>query len=171
MVRLIVSIACALSALVAVPALANERPKQERILGWLEHVRVEDANLVLDAKLDTGAKTSSIDAEIIKIDEDAEDKGEGMVVFEIENERGTKRVIEAEIVRFVDIKDKRGGTIRRPVVKLEFCVAGVPVEGEVNLADRGHMNYPLLVGRTMLADAAILVNPDVIYTDRKARCS
>ena len=39
-------------------SMAASPPKQERILGWLEHVRVEPVGLVMDAKLDTGAKTS-----------------------------------------------------------------------------------------------------------------
>jgi hypothetical protein len=48
----------------ATPALAGgeERP----VRGWLENAFIEPAGLRLDAKLDTGARTSSIHAEILR---------------------------------------------------------------------------------------------------------
>ena len=44
------------------PVHADE---QIHILGWLEHANVTSVDIRMDAKLDTGAKTSAIHAEIL----------------------------------------------------------------------------------------------------------
>lgn len=176
---------------VAQSAIADD---QVHILGWLEHANVTSVDIRLDAKLDTGAKTSAIHAEILSRDalnddearelrresdddeeviEDAnEEDGESaprIVVFRISNEDGEDRILEREVIRTVSIKKRGGGVERRPVVELSLCIAGIPVTGEVSLADRTTFNYPLLIGRDMLEEGDIAVNPDNDYT-ASAKC-
>ncbi len=175
------------------------------VRGWLEHARLMPVGLLLDAKLDSGARTSSIDAEIldgseeiaddleiadvasepeedegeepdvepgedavydIDHDDEAIDEDAHYVVFRITNESGRSRVLRREIVRWVEVKRRGGGTMRRPVVHLEFCIAGVWAEGEVNLADRSGFNYPLLIGRNMLNTSAIIIDSREVYSYR-----
>lgn len=170
-------------------ALADD---QIHILGWLEKAHITSGDIRMDAKLDTGAKTSAIHAEILSRDDlsenellemRAEDEEEEVeeevaedadgrrrtVVFRLVNDDGEERILEREVVRTVRIKRRGGGVERRPVVDLEVCIAGIPVSGEVSLADRTTFNYELLVGREMLSDANIAVHPEFIYTAR-ARC-
>ncbi|MEM9670234.1 MAG: RimK/LysX family protein [Pseudomonadota bacterium] len=164
---------------------------QIHILGWLEHATIMSVDIRMDAKLDTGAKTSAIHAEILSrealseeeqlelhtetdddeemLDFDPEDANvEGntsrTVVFRVSNEEGEERILERKVVRTVAIKRRGGGVERRPVVELDLCIAGIPVEGEVSLADRTRFNYPLLIGRDMLDEGDIAVNPDSDYT-------
>jgi len=149
-------------------------------LGWLEHASIAPGDFRVDAKLDTGAKTSAIHAEILRgpsrpedlaedengatIDgEQAEDQPE-TVVFQLSNEDGETMTLEREVVRYVRVKLRRAGFDRRPVVLLDLCLAGVRLSGEVNLADRSRFNYPLLIGRTMLADAGVIVDSRSTYT-------
>lgn len=160
---------CAIAALMAFayPATAKE---QLHILGWLEHARISGINMKMDAKLDTGAKTSAIDADILtdlNITEEEEDPGS--VVFRLRNEDGEERTLELDVVRIIAIKERSGGTERRPVVEMKLCVAGIKTKGEVSLTDRGHFNYPLLVGRDMMERAGIVVNPNEEYSGA-ARC-
>lgn len=170
-------------------ALADD---QVHILGWLEHANVTSVDIRMDAKLDTGAKTSAIHAEILSREalndeeagelrresdddeeildeEDAEAGANEVVVFRISNEDGEDRILEREIIRTVSIKKRGGGVEKRPVVELELCLAGIEVEGEVSLADRTTFNYPLLIGRDMLEQGHIAVNPDNDYT-ASAKC-
>lgn len=172
---------------------------QIHIIGWLEHARISPVNIRMDAKLDTGAKTSAIHAEILSRDklneedlaalgansEDDEDEiiseenidlssDEGVtrptrVVFRISNEDGDERILEREIVRYVSIKKRGGGVEERPVVHMSICIAGIAVEGDVSLTNRKQFNYPLLIGRDMIKAGDIAVNPATIYTAR-ARC-
>lgn len=173
-------------------ALADD---QIHILGWLEHATITSADIRMDAKLDTGAKTSAIHAEILTrdslseseqlelrdendddeemLDFDSEDANlEGsqrVVVFRVSNEEGEERILEREVIRTVSIKRRGGGVERRPVVELDLCIAGILVTGEVSLADRTTFNYPLLIGRDMMDDGDIAVNPDSDYT-AAAKC-
>lgn len=192
----VLSVAC-LSLASAHTAHADD---QLHILGWLEHARISDVNLRVDAKLDTGAKTSAIHAEILsrkslneeqlaaldeEMREETDDDEEMLditeedmpananrptrVVFRISNEEGEERILEREIIRYVAIKKRGGGVEERPVIELALCLAGIKVSGEVSLADRTRFNYPLLIGRDMLEQGNIAVNPDVDYT-ASSRC-
>ncbi|WP_084396124.1 ATP-dependent zinc protease family protein [Henriciella aquimarina] len=160
--------------LCAAPAIADsdEGSDDKHMLGWLEFVRVADLDIKLDAKLDTGATTSSIHAEILskpdrkKFDDEDADRE---IVFKIINEKGDERTIETDVVRWAAIKKKRGGVIYRPVVDLELCLGGLLIEDEVTLADRSHFNYETLIGRNMLKKANIIVDASDIYT-KDAKC-
>ena len=149
---------------------AHAAVKTARV-GWVENVKLKDTNTVLKAKLDTGAQTSSIDAEIIDIQEDADDAPSGTtgdkVIFSIKDGDSDRRVVyERFILRYVNIKRKISGTIRRPVVAMTFCVAGRTSREEVNLADRENFVYPVLVGRNMLSHAKLIVDASKTFTRR-----
>jgi hypothetical protein len=111
--------------------------------------------------MDTGAKTSSIDAEIIDIAKSGKSKkdrpGE-TVVFSV-SAGDEKKTFEREIVRYVRIKKKGGGYIRRPVIEMTFCIAGRNITEEVNLANRENFIYPVLIGRNMMAHADLAIDP------------
>jgi hypothetical protein len=144
------------------PAKANNQPV---IMGWVEEVYVPSIDSVLKAKLDTGAETSSIRAEVLKIMRNKKtDKRK--VIFKIEDENGKDRVLERKIVRFVAIKKKDGGFVRRPTVLMDFCIAGRHADSEVNLASREDFIYPVLIGRNMLDQGDILVDANRVYTAR-----
>jgi hypothetical protein len=155
--------------------------------GWIEYITVpelEDAKF--RAKLDTGAETSSINAEIIAINrlEDNEKVGEGarhgsgnlqglgrsIVIFAIKDDKGDKKTLERELVRWSRIKKKEGGFVERPVIKFSFCIAGDVVEGEVNLAAREHFQYPVLIGRNMLRKRGIVVDSSRTYRTTRLGC-
>lgn len=161
-----------LALLATTAGVAAADSKDKNVLGWLEHVRIMDLDIELDAKLDTGATTSSIHAIILskpdrkKWDDEDETRD---IIFKVVNEDGDERTIETEIVRWAAIKTKKGGVLYRPVVELDFCLAGVQVKDEVTLADRAHFNYETLIGRNMLESADIVVDSSEIYT-KKARC-
>jgi len=129
------------------------------ILGWIEEVAITDANMILPAKIDTGADNSSIHASDIRY---VTREGNTWVQFKLRDRAGTLINMERQLVRMGQIKRKEGGFIERPVVNLGFCVAGQKVNAEVNLANRQHFDYPMLVGRSLLA-RRFLVNPDRSY--------
>lgn len=137
-------------------------PKDPKVVGWVEEVKIEDVDVTLKAKLDSGAKTSSIDAEIIDIRKEGKPKkgytGE-VVVFSVKDRADKSNTFERKIVRYVRIKKKNGGYLRRPVIVMEFCIAGRAVREEVNLANRENFIYPVLVGRNMMQHAGLAIDP------------
>jgi len=185
--------------------------------GWIEHARVMPDRLLMSAKLDSGANTTSIHAEILTDDElrevaaeqsfagqlaDTESDASAMlsikmmdgpapddpsgeemesdedvtmtddmpdtITFRLTSRGGKEAIFTAPIVRWVSIRRRGGGAITRPVVLMELCIAGRLVSGEVNLADRSGFNYPLLIGRNMLSEAAISVDSRQIFASRRA---
>ncbi len=154
----------------ASPALA----KPPTILGWVEEVKIDGVEVAFKAKLDTGAKTSSIDAEVIDIRKEGKKikhkrTGE-IIVFSVRDEKtGSASTFERAILRYVRIKKKGGGYLRRPVIEMTFCLAGKWIKEEVNLANRENFIYPVLVGRNMMEHARLAVDPSRTFTSRP-RC-
>lgn len=118
------------------------------ILGWVEQVAILDAAITLPAKIDTGADNSSINASAINY---ITRNGADWVRFTLKDSTGTQTTLERPLVRRGQIKRKEGGFIERPVITMSLCLAGQRVDTEVNLADRNHFNYPMLVGRSLLS--------------------
>jgi hypothetical protein len=148
--------------------------KEPRVLGWVEEVKIEGVAATFKAKLDTGAKTSSIDAEVIDIRKEGkkiEGKRTGeVVVFSVRDDKtGRSSTFERPILRYVRIKKKGGGYLRRPVIAMKFCLAGQWIKEEVNLANRENFIYPVLVGRNMMEHAGLAVDPARTLTSRP-RC-
>jgi hypothetical protein len=160
--------ACFLVACLLPFASTAAKPKPV-IVGWVEKVHIDSLDTVFKAKLDTGAQTSSIDAKIIDIvkpekDDDDDDDKHGRVIFSVEDNDGKARTLERRINRYVRIKTKTGGYLRRPVVTMTFCIAGIPIKEEVNLADREHFIYPVLIGRNMLKDGRLVIDASTTFT-------
>ena len=47
-----------------------------------------------------------------------------------------------------------------------FCIGGRKIRDEVNLADRGHFIYPVLIGRNMLGKGDFLLDPSRTFVSR-----
>ena len=128
--------------------VAGDGVTAREVAGWIERVRLEPSGLELQAKLDTGAETSSLHAEQI---EAYSREGRQYLRFSVANRQGESRLLEGPLVRRVKIKRHTGASQVRPVILLQICLGGVRKEAEVNLVDRGRFNYPLLIGRSFLA--------------------
>jgi hypothetical protein len=135
---------------------ADAREKME--LGWLERIRLQPSDIVLKAKLDTGAKTAAIHAtDIERFDKD----GKRWVRFKLWlNHRDPDSetiTVEKPLARDVTIKlrgtDKNDA---RPSVKMEFCLGGKRFQALFTLVNRTKFNYPVLLGRRFLADLAVI---------------
>lgn len=159
MTRLLIA-ACTL--LLSIPAAnaAAENTKPERpVIGWVEYVALQDADLIVKARIDTGAGLASVHADILEIRKDKKDDVE-KVVFRVEDKDGNKKTLERTVVKWINIKKKgETGTIRRPVIKLDFCLGGKKVEARANLADREGFLYPVLIGRNVLKTGDYMIDP------------
>jgi hypothetical protein len=145
--------------------LADTAPPRR---GWLEEVSVGGGKLRLKAKLDTGAKTSSVTAtEITELRRDGRDWVRFRIHDADEADRG-HLVLERPVTRWVKIKRHSGEAARRPVVELDLCLGTTSRSVEVSLTDRSGFNYPVLLGRNFLAGTA-LVDAARTYTV-KPRC-
>ncbi len=140
-------------------AQKEDLPKQ-LVVGWVERVKIYPGEFVLKARIDTGAKSSSINAPHATT---FQKNGETWVRFELSGPKGKETVlVEKKVERRVKIKRKGGPPKERVVIRLAVCLGNLFREIEVNLADRRGFNYPVLIGRLDLANTFdVLVNSRV----------
>lgn len=146
--------------LIAAPALAQTesppRPQKNRlIVGLIERVVIFPGKFMLHGKIDTGARTSSINAQNI---DHFKRSGVRYVRFSVTNRENKTITLERRVVRWVRIKEIGYISQRRPVIKLGLCVGNVFRNTEVSLADRTGFNYQILVGRKF-TNQRIIVDP------------
>lgn len=143
----------------------NAVAEEKQIIGWIEKVHIYPGRLSVRAKIDTGAKISSINApEINKFKRN----GNEWISFTVENQKGKRVKIEKEIVRATEIKRKLLPIMKRPVIMLGICLGDIYKEVEVNLVDRSNFNYQVLIGRNFLTKDYI-VDPSLTFT-KKPSC-
>jgi hypothetical protein len=132
------------------------RPHALPIAGWLERARLSPGNVALEAKLDSGARTSSLHA--MNLQEFGRD-GKDWVAFDVIGDDGRSVRIERPVIRIARIKNALGADEGRPTVTLGLCIGSVYRVTEVNLVDRSSLTTPLLVGRRFLK-GRFLVDPN-----------
>lgn len=124
------------------------------IVGRVEYVRLGPEAVVLKSRVDTGAKTTSMHAEGLQI---FERDGKRWAKFLIKNRATQEDVFyERPIIKFVRIKQMVTENQRRPVVLMTLALGPIKETLEVTLTDRGHYNYPVLIGRNFLLDRYIV---------------
>ncbi len=151
-----------LVVLMFVPLLLFTPPRVEakQQVGWIENVRIHPGDILVRAKLDTGAQTSSLNCEC---QQTFSRDGEQWVRFTLTNHKGESVQVERKIHRVARIKQHGGGVQERLVVILGICLGDIQKQVEVNLVDRSGFNYQLLIGRSFLKDDFI-IDPSSTYT-------
>ncbi|WP_390477453.1 ATP-dependent zinc protease [Altererythrobacter sp. MTPC7] len=116
-------------------------------VGWRELVHLPDLGLRgIPAKIDSGARTSSLHGEVI---EKFERDGEQFVRFAVDL-GGVRQVCEAIHVDIRGITSSNGETQRRYVIKTPLKIGDTEFRAEISLADRSDMKFPMLIGRSSL---------------------
>ncbi len=128
-----------------------ETPDGKMLFGSEEYVYVQEADATLAARVDTGATVSSIAATNISR---FESDGVKKVRFTIEfNDRSID--VEAPFIRVTRVRQSSSSEFSyRLVVGLNIKIADYSVYTEFNLMDRSHMDFPMLLGRSLLTDIA-----------------
>ena len=127
-------------------------PELVRVYGWREHIEIKGIREKLQAKLDTGALTSSIHAEEKEF---FERDGKKWVRFLVKDKRKDKTIsgrLEAPLVRVTKIKEPGGVSVAREVVLLSFRLGDRKFRGEFTLNNRSNMLAPVLIGRSIIKD-------------------
>ncbi len=132
-------------------------PSQTLVLGSVEKVKIDTIKTQIDARVDTGAETSSLNAMDIQ---EFERNGKTWVRFHINDSTvraEDKQWIEAPIIRYARIRQSSTEkTERRSVIKLFIQLGKIRQQTEFTLADRSEMSHPMLLGREFIQDIALV---------------
>lgn len=146
--------------------MPSPRPRKAPLplLGWREWVvlpelgSAERSLPALKAKVDTGARTSSLHATDL---EPFERDGREWVRFLV-HPRQRSRIhsvrVEARLVERRSVRPSTGAAELRPVIRTRALVAGVRFNLELTLTDRAQMGFRMLLGREALR-RRFLVDP------------
>lgn len=141
------------------------RPKEQRLIGRREFVSLPGLSLQkIEAKIDTGAYTSSIHCESIEIHGD-----EVTCVFlDPDHEQYTGVKHTYKIIKRVTVRSSNGMEEDRVMIGSEIVILGRLYRIKLTLTDRSNMNFPLLLGRKFLK-GNFLVDVTLIHqTEAKA---
>jgi len=135
-----------LACIISTDTLAREEAIP--VAGWVERASLLPQGLTVRAKLDTGAKTTSINAvDSVYFTRN----GRRWTRFTLTDREGQTATIERPIVRVATVKRHFGDSQERPVITMAICIGPVRKTVEVTMVDRTGLNYQVLIGRNFLA--------------------
>jgi hypothetical protein len=124
-----------------VPGAADQ---SKRLIGQTARVGIEDASLDFIARVDTGAASTSVHAESVRVQGD-------MVDFVLVNHDGSRVPMRMPVARTGTVRNSEGGK-KRVFVEMTLSHEGQSKRVLVNLNDRSGLTYRLLLGRNWLKD-------------------
>lgn len=138
-----------------VPAVEIKRSVKHQlgIIGEVEPVYILPIKSSFLSRIDTGAQSSSIDAENIKT---FERDGKKWVSFSVTNrETNEKQKFEKRIEEIKSIK-RINGNEERLFVVLDIRIGNQTIKEKFSLAQRDKFDYQVLIGRNILTGRAIV---------------
>lgn len=134
---------------------------EHTVVGWREWVRLPSVGVDwIKAKVDTGARTSSLHAFDLTVLDDG-----ARVRFAIHPwQRGSRdeAVVELPVHDVRSVRSSSGHAEDRYVVRLPLVLGGRSVDAEVTLTGRDEMGFRMLIGREALVQG-FLVDPALSY--------
>ena len=129
------------------------------VLGWCETLALPDLSIpAIEAKIDTGARSSSLHVDSQQC---FERDGREWVRFALHLDDTAARLAvqaEAPVHDRRAVRDSGGHETERVFILTTLAIAGIRYPIEVNLAARRGLKFPMLLGRTALAER-FLVDP------------
>ena len=122
-------------------------------VGATEIIHIVEADLDFITRIDTGARTTSVHALDVKIENPAPMKEDNIgkkISLTLVNDKGEKKRLQTTIVDALQVRNAQGVEVRY-MIPLTLRWNGVDKTINVNLRNRSAMTYKLLIGRDWLS--------------------
>ena len=155
---------------ISVAAEKQRTRNDQPIFGRYEIVTIAELGSVpIEAKLDTGAYTASLNARHIEyFKKDGDDDWVRFTPVVNDQELAEREMPLLKISRIKQRAEEGEGEglslAKRPVIELTLCIGNIEKVIEVNLTNREHFTYPLLLGAKSLRQLKALVDAGRKYT-------
>ncbi len=143
-------------------------PEKKSLIGETAWIQIDGIPFPYLARIDTGARTTSMHAVNIRISDESSVPRENIgkrISFQTMNRKGKAHTITAAIVNVSTITNSQG-TEQRYEIELPLSWKKVKKTIQVNLRDRSRMTYKLLIGRNWLS-GDFLVDVDMKADDKE----
>ena len=111
--------------------MKTKNSSEKKIIKVVETIKIK--NKGFKARIDTGAKRSSISTSL------------------------AKKLKLGPVIGKIEVKSSNGISVR-PLIRVKFLLKGMGISAEFTVADRKHMSYPILIGRNALRKG-FLIDP------------
>lgn len=127
------------------------KKRKLKTIGRIESINFPEWDLYdIDAKIDTGAYTSSLHCHHIKPVEKEDGEYVRFNLLDPSHETYNDKLFELPIHRRKVVKSSNGSKEERFVVKTKVQLFDRILTTELSLTDRSEMRYPVLVGRKLI---------------------
>ena len=144
--------------------------KELKLIGWREWVSLPDLGIErTKAKVDTGARTSSLHAFDMKIYTRA---GKDFVKFnfQAEQDSAAKTInCKAKVIDYRNVKSSNGQVERRPVILTTIRLLEEKWLTEITLTNRDEMGFRMLFGRASIKNKFLVDAGKSFYGNRKKK--
>ncbi len=144
----------------------NSRKSSRSVIGWSESVDFIDWGIRrLNAKVDTGARTSALHVENLEY------LADGRVRFDVVLSRknaNRRKSVTARVSRWSKVRSSSGHYTERCFVKTQVRIGPIEKRIEISLISRETMIYRMLIGREALdRDFLVDVSHRGLHTPKK----
>lgn len=120
-------------------------------IGWREWISLSEWGVPdIKAKIDTGARTSSLHAFGLEVDDVDGVPTARFVVHPWQRSERDEVAVVAAVIATRSVRSSSGAVEHRPVVRTSIEIADRTVLAEVTLARRDEMGFRMLIGREAL---------------------
>jgi hypothetical protein len=144
----------------------GKKQKILAVVGWREYVNLPVLKIPrIKAKVDTGARTSSLHAINIRY---KEIDGRRWVFFKVHpHQKDNKTTIrcKAEVIKMKRIKSSNGISELRPIIRTPAKLLGKSFDIDISLTSRAEMGFRMLLGREALRNR-FFVDVSKSYVDK-----
>jgi hypothetical protein len=140
-----------------VPPAARTGPPL--VVGWKEYVALPELGISsLKAKIDTGARTSSLHVTAIRRLTGRDDGEAELEITIAPDRRRPERLVRARVHQLARIRvtDSGGHSELRPVIETLLVLGPVTKRVRVTLADRSSMLFRMILGRKAIEGAFVV---------------
>jgi len=121
------------------------------LLGWREWVQLPELDIsFLESKIDTGARSSSLDADPIEEFRRQKQRWIRFSVFAEADLSMAGQIVEARLVGFRDVRSSTGHLTHRPVIQTLVRIGSKQWPIELTLTNRRPMGFRMLLGRSAI---------------------
>ena len=149
----------------------TEPPYSSTIVGWREWVTLPGAGVPwIKAKIDTGARTSSLHA--FDVEEFRDDDGTDAVRFGVrpwQDSDDDAVVVEFPVHDRRMVRSSSGHSEERIVVLMDVMLHGRTMTVEMTLSNRDEMGFRMLIGREALRDGFLVAAGESFLGGRAPR--
>lgn len=147
----------------------DEADDAKVVVGWREWVALPQADVPwVKAKIDTGARSSSIHAFDLEV---VEQDGQEWVSFSIHPwQRSDEDHVELRlpVLDMREVRSSNGQVEKRYAVALDVTLAGRTITTVMTLSNRDEMGFRMLIGREAL-ERGFLVDSSISYAGGRPR--